>query len=153
VTEYVAFATFVAAFIAAIFALLAFGFIRRVPKPLSRAEASELLRFEGDAIRTAAENNTRNLRQEIGQSLSQNQTVALDMILKLSEQLLKQVDAFGDRLEVSNKTTESRIGEIGAKLNSDIEQMGAVASANHLCRYPSCIPSQPSLYDYCATYW
>lgn len=129
-TEYVAFATFVAAFIAAIFALLAFGFIRRAPKPLSRAEIGELLRFEGDAVRTAGENNTRNLRQEIGLTLSQNQTAALDMILKLSTQLLTQVDAFGVRLEVSNRTTESRVSEIGAKLNSDIEQMGATASAN-----------------------
>lgn len=128
--EFIPAATFVMTLIAATFAVLGFIVIRRIPAPLSRNDVSELLRFEGDAVRAAAESNTRNLRLEIGQTLSQNQTAALDMILKLSEQLLKQVDAFGVRLEASNKMTESRVNEIGTKLNSDIEQMGQTANSN-----------------------
>ena len=128
--EFIPAATFIVTLIAAIFAVLGFIFTRRIPVPLSRNDVGELLRFEGDAVRVAAESNTRNLRLEIGQTLSQNQTAALDMILKLSEQLLNQVDTFGVRLEASNKMTESRINEIGTKLNSDIEQMGQAAGSN-----------------------
>jgi DNA recombination protein RmuC len=128
--QFIPAATFVVALIVATFAVLNFIFIRRAPVPLARMDVSELLRFEGDAVRMAAESNTRTLRLEIGQTLSQNQSAALNMILKLSEQLLKQVDAFGVRLEASNKITESRINEIGTKLNSDIEQMGQSANTN-----------------------
>ena len=128
--EFVPAATFIVALVAAAFAVFAFIFIRRAPAPLARMDVSELLRVEGDAVRAAAEVNTRTLRLEIGQTLSHNQSAALDMILKLSDQLLKQVDGFGVRLEASNKTTESRVNEIGTKLNSDIEQMGQSASSN-----------------------
>jgi DNA recombination protein RmuC len=128
--EFVPAATFIIALIAAVFALLCLIFIRRAPTPLERIDVSELLRFEGEAIRAAADGNTRALRLELGQALSQNQSAALEMILKLSEQLLKQVDGFGARLEASNKLTESRITEIGSKLNSDIEQMGQTANSN-----------------------
>ena len=123
-------ATLILAIIAATFAVLAFIFILRAPAHLARMDISELLRFEGDAVRAAAESNTRTLRLEIGQTLSQNQSAALDTILKLSDQLLKQVDGFGVRLEASNKITELRVTEIGSKLNSDIEQMGQTANSN-----------------------
>jgi DNA recombination protein RmuC len=55
-------------------------------------------------------------------------------MLKLSEQLLRQVDSFGQRLESSNKTTETRINDIGTKLNADIGRMeqGAVATSEGL---------------------
>jgi DNA recombination protein RmuC len=128
--EFVPAATFVVTLVAAAFAVLGFFLIRRAPVPLARTDVSELLRVEGDAVRAAAETNTRTLRLEIGQTLSQNQSAALDIILKLSEQLLKQVDGFGVRLEASNKTTESRINEIGTNLNSEIEQMGQTANSN-----------------------
>jgi DNA recombination protein RmuC len=128
--EFVPSATLIVSLVAATFAGLGLIVIRRAPAPLTRIDVSELLRFEGDAVRVAAEGNTRTLRLEIGQTLSQNQSAALDMILKLSEQLLKQVDTFGGRLEASNKITESRINEIGTKLNSDIEQMGQTANSN-----------------------
>jgi DNA recombination protein RmuC len=128
--EIISDATFVVALVAATFAVLAFIFIRRAPAPLGRIDFSELLRFEGDAVRSAADSSTRALRLEIVQTLSHNQNAALDMILKLSDQLLKQVDSFGVRLEASNKITESRINEIGTKLNSDIAQMGQTANSN-----------------------
>ena len=128
--EFMPAATFVLAFVAAVFSILGFIFILRAPASLDRMEFSELLRIEGDSVRAASENSTRTLPGEIGQTLTQNQTAALDMILKLSEQLLKQVDGFGVRLEASNKTTEVRINEIGKKLNSDIEQMGQAANSN-----------------------
>jgi DNA recombination protein RmuC len=128
--EFIAFATFVLALIAAAFAMLGFIFVRRAPVPLAKMDVSELLRFEGDAVRAATESSTRTLRLEIGQTLSQNHNTALDTILKLSKSLLDQVDSFGARLEASNKTTESRINEIGSKLNSDIEQMGQTANSN-----------------------
>jgi DNA recombination protein RmuC len=128
--EIVPAATFIVTIIAATFAVLAFISIRRAPAPLARMDVSELVRFEGDAVRAAAESNTHTLRLEIGQTLSQNQSAALDMILKLSEHLLKQVDGFGVRLEASNKITELRVTEIGSKLNSDIEQMGQAANSN-----------------------
>lgn len=122
--------TFVAACIAAIFAIIALIVTLRIPAPLAKLDVSELLRLEGDAVRASAEANTRTLRLEIGQTLSQNHSTALNTILKLSDQLLKQVDAFGARLETSNKTTESRINEIGTKLNADINQMGQAANSN-----------------------
>jgi DNA recombination protein RmuC len=122
--------TFVAACIAAIFAIIAFIVILRTPTPLAKLDISELLRVEGDAVRAAAEGNTRTLRLEIGQTLSQNHSAAFNTIVTLSDQLLKQVDTFGGRLELSNKTTESRINEIGTKLNADIDQMGQAANSN-----------------------
>jgi DNA recombination protein RmuC len=123
-------ATFVLALIVAVYAVLGFLLARRAPVPLGRADVGDLLRAEGDAVRAAAESGTRTMRLEIGQTLSQNHSSALDTILKVSKSLLDQVDSFGARLETSNKTTESRINEIGSKLNSDIEQMGVSASAN-----------------------
>jgi hypothetical protein len=75
--EFVPAATFIVALMAATFAVLGFIFIRRIPAPIARTDVSELLRFEGDAIRAAAEGNTRTLRLEIGQTLSQNQSAAL----------------------------------------------------------------------------
>jgi DNA recombination protein RmuC len=129
-TEFVPAATFVLALVAAIFAFVGFVFVFRLPAPLARMDVSELLRVEGDFIRAAAETDIRTLRLEVGQKLTQSQTAAFDMILKLSDQLHKQIDGFEVRLETSNKTTESRIEEIGTKLNSDIEQMGLTANSN-----------------------
>jgi DNA recombination protein RmuC len=130
VSEVIAIATLVVTLVTATFALLIFIVIRGAPAPLARMDITELLRFEGDAIRGASETHTRTLRLEIGQTLSQNHSSALDTIIKLSKSLLDQVDSFGTRLETSNKTTEARIGEIGTKLNADIEQMGQTANAN-----------------------
>ena len=129
-SEAIPVATLILALVAAVFAVAGFVLARRAPAPLGRMEVSELLRLEGDAVRAAAEAATRTLRLEIGQTLSQHHGSALDTILKLSKSLLDQVDSFGARLEASNKTTESRIDAIGTKLNADIEQMGASASAN-----------------------
>ena len=128
--EFLPAATFIVALVAATFAVLSLIFILRSRAPLESIDVSELLRFEGDSIKAAADSNTRALRLEIVQTLSQNQNAALDTIFKLSDQLLKQVGAFGVRLEASNKITESRIGGIGTKLNSDIEQMGKTANSN-----------------------
>jgi DNA recombination protein RmuC len=118
--------------VAALFAVLAFVAARRGPEivPLSRVDAMELLRVEGDAIRNAGDLNARGLRQEVGQVLTQNQTGTIAAVATLSDSLLKQVDAFSARLEASNNTTEARIDGIGTKLNTDIEQMGQAATSN-----------------------
>jgi DNA recombination protein RmuC len=130
--DWVSLATFAMALIAASFAIINFLSARRAPAgmPLGRLEAMELLRFEGDAIRSAAEGNARALRQEIGQMLAANQREALNMEVQLSDSLLQRVDAFGARLEAANRITETRIDGIGEKLNADMAQMGQSAHVN-----------------------
>jgi DNA recombination protein RmuC len=130
--EWMPIATLGLALIAAAFAVANFLAQRRLAAAglLSRSDAVELLRHEGDAVRASAEAGARALRQEIGQTLMQNHSAAVDTVMKLTDSLLKQVDAFGARLETSNRTTEARIDGIGTKLNSDIEQMGQSAAAN-----------------------
>ncbi|UGV27462.1 DNA recombination protein RmuC [Rhodopseudomonas boonkerdii] len=123
-------ATLALAFIAALFAIVAVIVVVRRPLALERAEVSELLRFEGDAIRAASDAEIRAVRQELVQTINQQQGAAATMMLKLSEQLLRQVDSFGLRLETSNKTTEGRINEIGTKLNTDIGRMEQGAAAH-----------------------
>jgi DNA recombination protein RmuC len=131
-TEILLFAILVAALAAALFALL--GFLaarrRRQDAPLGRREAMDLLRQEGEAIRGAGEANARGLRQELGQALAQNQNSTVGTVVQLADSLLKQVDAFGARLESSNKTTEARVDGIGAKLNADIALMGDSAASS-----------------------
>jgi DNA recombination protein RmuC len=127
-------ATLALASIAALFAIVAVIVVARRPLALERAEVSELLRFEGDAIRAASDAELRAVRQELLTTINQQQGAAATMMLKLSEQLLRQVDSFGQRLESSNKTTETRINDIGTKLNADIGRMeqGAVATSEGL---------------------
>jgi len=124
-------ATLVLALIAAAFAVLNFFAVRKFSgtTPLSASDAIALLRFEGDAIRTSVEASASLSRLEVGRILAENQRTALEMVVKLSDSLLKQVDAFGTRLEATNQTTEKRINGIGEKLNIDIEQMGTSAIA------------------------
>lgn len=134
--------TLVAAAAAAAFAAVACVLMFRMRKDsLDRLAVAGLLRAEGDAIRSgmaaSAENvraavvvNARDLRQELGNTLAHHHGAALDVVTKLSDSLLKQVDAFGVRLEAANKLTEKRVDEIGVKLNADIGQMGESAAAN-----------------------
>ncbi len=100
---------------AAVFALLALLAVRRGPAeaPLGRLEAGALLRQEGDAIRGAVDISASRLRQEVGQALTQSQSAAIGSVVQLSESLMKQVDAFGARLETVSRTTEARIEGIG----------------------------------------
>ena len=117
-------ATLALAFLAALLAGLAFLAARRAAVvPLGRREAVELLRLEGEATRAASEMQARSLRQEVGQMLAQNQRAALDIVMRLSDSLLKQVDGFGARLQVSNELTERRIDGIGEKLTTGMEQL------------------------------
>ena len=88
-------ATLALAFIAALFAVVAVIVVARRPVALERAEVSELLRFEGNAIRQASDAEIRAVRQELLQTISQQQGAAATMMLKLSEQLLKRVDQSG----------------------------------------------------------
>jgi DNA recombination protein RmuC len=128
--DYLPLAATVFAALAALLAGLALIAMRRQAGAPGRAEIMELLRGEGDAIRASSETGARALRQEIGALLTQNQQASLQAVVSLSDSLLKQVDAFGARLETANKTTEARIDGIGQKLNADIERMGQAASAN-----------------------
>src|SRR6187200_1055095 len=100
-----------AAGVAGFFSILGYTTIRRSPAqaPLNRIDLVESLRLEGDAIRDAVDVNASSLRQELGQNLAQNQSGTIAAVAALSDSLLKQVDAFGARLESSNKTTETRI--------------------------------------------
>jgi DNA recombination protein RmuC len=119
------------ALVAAAFAVLNFFAVRRVAStvPLNAAEAARLLRVEGDSIRASIEASASRSRQEMGRMLVESQRIALETVVKLSDSLLKQVDAFGARLESANQATEKRINDIGDKLNADIEQMGTSAIA------------------------
>lgn len=128
----IAIVTLVLALVAALFAVLAFFAQRRTSAaaPLGRPEMMELLRVESDAARTSGEANARALREEIGRILTQNQSAAIDMVARLSDLLLQQVNTFGARLEASNMTTETRIDGIGEKLNRDIGEMAQSAAAN-----------------------
>jgi hypothetical protein len=119
------------AILAALFAMMAFSAARRGRREgLSRFDAIDLLRREGDAIRGAADSSASVLRQELVLMLSQNHESALKGVGQLSDSLLKQVDAFSARLDAANNTTAMRIDGIGAKLNADIAQMGESAAAN-----------------------
>jgi DNA recombination protein RmuC len=121
-----------AALAGALFAALGFFSVRRYAgqAPLGRIEAGALLRNESDLLRSAMDANARGLREELGRTLAQNQGATLDTLTKLSDSLRKQVGDFGTRLEASNRITETRIDDIGNKLNTDIEQMAVSATGN-----------------------
>jgi DNA recombination protein RmuC len=116
----------------ALLALLAYLACRRsrLETPLSRLDAGALLRAESDLIRSAMEANSRGLRQELLQGLSQNHQATFETMVKLSDSLLTRVDEFGVRLEKANQNTEARINSIGVKLNTDIDEMGKSAGVN-----------------------
>lgn len=129
--DLLAVATLAVALVAAVFAILAYATARsRLGAVLSRTDAAELHRREGDAIRSAGEQQTRGLRQELGTILTQHQANALASVSAVSGEIVKQVHMFGERLEVSNRTVEERIQGIAAKLNDDLGQMGQEAGRN-----------------------
>lgn len=93
--SYIPVATLALAATAAVFAIVCMILLARAPVPLQRMELAELLRFEGDAIRSASDAEIRAVRQELIQTVTQQQSAAATMMLKLSEQLLKRVDQSG----------------------------------------------------------
>jgi len=120
-----------AALVAAVFAVLAYRAARwGASRGSDQLALAQLLRGESDALRAAGDANARDLRQDMAQLLAHNQSGTVNAVGTLSDTLLKQVGAFGARLELSNQTTEKRINEIGERLNADIEKMGASAGAN-----------------------
>ena len=120
-----------AALVAAFFAVLAYRAARwSASRGSDQLALAQLLRGESDALRAAGDANARDLRQDMAQLLAHNQSGTVNAVGTLSDTLLKQVGAFGARLELSNQTTEKRINEIGERLNADIEKMGASAGAN-----------------------
>jgi len=122
---------FAAALVAAVFAVLAYRAARwSASRGSDQLALAQLLRGESDALRAAGDANARDLRQDMAQLLAHNQSGTVNAVGTLSDTLLKQVGAFGARLELSNQTTEKRINEIGERLNADIEKMGASAGAN-----------------------
>lgn len=125
------FGIFAVACIGAMFAVLAYLTMRRnASETINPLEMAQLLRREGDAIRAEDDANSRELRQEINQLLTHNQTGTMNAVGTLTDSLLRQVDAFGARLEQANQTTEKRINDIGERLNQDIEKMGVSANSN-----------------------
>lgn len=124
-------ATLCASLVAAVGAFLAHAAARRGSREaLGRLEAIELLRREGDAIRAANEQEVRALRQELTATLAQFQSGTTQAVGLLSGEILNHIKAFGERLELSNKTVEERVAGIGNKLNSDMAQMGETATRN-----------------------
>jgi len=122
---------FAAALVAAVFAVLAYRAARwGASRGSDQLALAQLLRGESDALRAAGDANARDLRQDMAQLLAHNQSGTVNAVGTLSDTLLKQVGAFGARLELSNQTTEKRINEIGERLNAEIEKMGASAGAN-----------------------
>ena len=89
---YIPDATLALAAIAAVFAIVGVILLARRPLPLQRLEMAELLRDEGDAIRSAADGQFGALRQELLQAINRQQGAAADMMLKMSDRLLHQVD-------------------------------------------------------------
>jgi hypothetical protein len=100
----------IAVAIAAVFAILSFFSVRGARKEaLNKVEAIELLRREGDAIRTAGEQQSRGLRLDVGNTLTQFQAATVSSVSALSGEIVKQVEALGERLESNNVTIKERI--------------------------------------------
>jgi len=127
-------ATLVACVFTAVLAFLIHVAMRRDrqdrQEALSKFDALDLFRREGNAIRASIETSSGALRQEIFAILTRNHEAALTTVIQLSDSLIKRVDEFGNRLEAANNSAAARIDAIGLKLNSDIAQMGESAAAN-----------------------
>ena len=124
-------AILVVAAVAAIFAILIHAAVRRGRgEALGKLDAMELLRREGDAIRTASDEQMRGVRLDMGAALTHAQANTVNAVGALSSAIEKQVESFGERLDDNNKATKARIEEIGTKLNDDLARMSTEAGAN-----------------------
>ena len=116
--------------IAAVFAILTFVRAKPPANALTTETASQILRSETEVIRTVVQDQSRWLRQELGQSLTSFQELTLTAFSALRDGIDGQVRGFGDRLEGGIKAIDDRAATIAIKLNDDIGQMRVEANTN-----------------------
>lgn len=117
---------------AAVFSLMAFLRVSRGNdgRQLTQEQVSQLLRDEGDRIRLSGEEQSRGLRQELGENVRGFQDTTLKAFRELGDALGSQVKEFGGRLDAGVKAIDERAIAIGTKLDQDIARMGDEANRN-----------------------
>jgi DNA recombination protein RmuC len=113
--------------LALLFAILAWVAARRAarhPAP-GRDDLADMLREESDIVRDAIEASARGLRQEIGASLAQHQTILHGAVRGLSDSLLQRTDAFVQRLGQMAATAETQHAQLRALTESRFDQFAA----------------------------
>jgi DNA recombination protein RmuC len=85
---------------------------------------------ETEIIRTALQDQSRWLRQELGQSLTSFQEMMLTTFGTMRDGIDGHVRGVGERLDAGVKAIDERAGGIAAKLNDDMPQMRSEANSN-----------------------
>jgi len=119
-----------AAGIAALFALLCFLRTAQLPDVLTAQGAKQILRTETDIVRNAGEQQSRSLRQELGNSLKGFQELNIAAFGTLRQGIDSQVHGFGERLNEGVKAIDERAGAISTKLNDEMAQMRSEANVS-----------------------
>ena len=118
------------AWLAVLYAVLAF---RRTSSPtdyLTRTSAAGILRSETDIVKGSIQDQARWLRQELGQSFGTFQELILTTFGTLRDSIAGQLHTFGEQLDGGIKAIDDRAAAISAKLNDDMTQMRLEANTN-----------------------
>ena len=105
--------------------------LRRSPGgTISERGFADLLRAETERLRQSSEEQSRGLRQELGEGIRGFQETTLKSFQGLGEGVGDRISAFGERLDAGIKAIDERAAAIGLKLDHDIRQMGEDATLN-----------------------
>jgi DNA recombination protein RmuC len=117
------------AWLAAVFAALAYFRAKPASQLLTAQGAVQLLRAETEIVRGAVGDQAGRLRQELNQSLKGFQELTVAAFGNLRDGIDGQVRGFGERLDAGIKLIDERAAGI-AKLNGDMGQMRSEATTS-----------------------
>jgi DNA recombination protein RmuC len=118
--------------LAAIFSLIAMIKVSRfVSTPtLTQDVVATVVRSEGDHVRRAADENSRNARSELNGTLVRFQELSLVSFKSLGETLNSSLLDFGGRLDKGIEIIDKRVEGISHKLNDDLRVSAQDATKN-----------------------
>lgn len=118
--------------LAVIFAVLCFLKISSMASQpaLTREVAAQLLRSECEILKAGGEEQSRGLRQELGQTLTNFQQAVNSAFQALGDGVGSQVRGFGEHLNAGVKAIDDRAAAIAKKLDDDLDRMRSEANAN-----------------------
>jgi DNA recombination protein RmuC len=118
------------AFAAFIFSLLAYLAVRAKQDDVTLEKLTKLLRDETEIVRSVTDDQSRDLRQELTNSLTRFQEAIIAGFTSLGRGLEVQIAEFVSRLDGQVGSIDLKAEGIATKLNSDLEKMRLEAVTN-----------------------
>ena len=100
------------------------------PEALTKIDAIQIWRAETDTLKSAGDEQARNLRKEIGDNLAKYQESTVSVVDKLSNSITEKTRDFGERLDRGVTQIDVRVEGMSNKLNADLAQLGVEANSN-----------------------